>query len=200
MLHWLIPNRGTSAVTRSYLEGLWMSLKNCDFTVFLKCFGTFLETLLKFSALNSSYVPRNTIVNLQKTVTKTFKSCVKMKLLCQWISHCHQNDMFLWHCVKLRWSKCLDVLSGWQWTPQCLSSPTFHWHWMPTVPDCCFSEANWLLLCIKVNTLQMLISRVQGFIFHLHLQVIWGQTHLFSCNGDTTGYNTVNRKKEKKNV
>lgn len=85
-----------------------------------------------------------------------------MKLLCQGISHCHQNDRFLWHCVNPKWSKCVDEGSVFL-----ISSYMFSL----TLNTYCtrLTVIVILLLCIKVissDALQMLISRVQGFTFH----------------------------------
>lgn len=128
----------------------------------------FVKHWLKFYRLNiknSSKMQQTTVVILQKTVThpRSLTESIKMKLLCQWISRCQQNESFFLYCAKTAWSKCLAISS--EWLEFLCSS------YNVTDIESLLHQSIIILMitgcfCVRVNTLQMLISRAQGFTFY----------------------------------
>lgn len=72
--------------------------------LFFKCFATFRETLIKVLHTEHQKQLKNAAnhCSSQKAVThpRSLTQSIKMKLLCQWISRCQQDESFFFQLCK----------------------------------------------------------------------------------------------------
>lgn len=172
-LYWTALASTTSSIARWYEQHLLRkssrNLQIFSLTAFFKCFATFRETLIK--VLHTEH--QKQLKNAANHCSYFTKSCNSPKMfnskrqdeviVSMNKSLPAKRELLFYNCAKTAWSKCLAI--SLEWLEFFCSS------YNVTDIESLLHQSIIILMitgcfCVRVNTLQMLISRAQGFTFY----------------------------------